>query len=364
MIPPQGDTITNLARLLATMPNPAGTTHTTALEHDLASRFGVRHAVTVSSGTAALHTALAALTIGPGDEVLVPALSVVMSVAPVVHTAARPVFVDCNPDGTDFDYDDLTAKITDATTAILPVHLWGRTGDLPRLARLATDRGLHLIEDACQAQGTRIDGQHAGTLGAVGCFSLKDGKILWSGEGGYLLTDNDDIARRSRALRSHWQPSHAGNDPPQLGHNYRLAEPLALIAHANLARFDTLLAHRQHQAQLLGELLHPTPGIQVINAPNQSWNGYAFLATISLPDPRAFSTRLARLGVPNSVGSYQLVPTDRRPAFAAHSGNPCRNAAAVIDRALAVVLTDHDDDRRVADYAHSIRREANRWRPT
>lgn len=354
--------VADLVTLLAEMPNPAGGTRVAALETGLAARFGARHAVAVASGTAALHTALDAAAIGPDHHVLVPALSVVMSVAPIVHAGARPIFVDCNPEGTDFDYDDLTAKITDQTRAMLPVHLWGRGGDADRRARFAAEHDLAVIEDACQAQGTEIAGRPAGRHGTVGCFSMKDGKILWSGEGGYLLTDDDTIAACARSFRSHGQPAYPPGFPPQLGHNYRLAEPLAVIASANLARFDDLLTRRQQQATLLGDLVCGVPGIDVLDAPDgQRWNRYSFLATVTLPNPRAFSEHLATCGVPNSVGTFRLVPADQRPELTQYAAAPCQTAATVVDRMLAVVLTDHDDDQRITSYAATIAREARQW---
>jgi perosamine synthetase len=354
----------DLAGLLAAMPDPSGSAHVTALEHELAARFGVGHAVAVASGTAALHTALKVLAVGQGDDVLVPALSVVMSVASVVHAGARPIFVDCGPDGTDFDYNDLTAKVTAATKAVLPVHLWGRAGDAARLARWANEHDVDVIEDACQAQGTDIDGRPAGTSGAIGCFSMKDGKVLWCGEGGYLLTDREDYAAAARSLRSHGQPPLPPGYPPQVGHNYRLAEPLAVIARANLARFDQLLRHRQAQTNLMRDQLLNTAGIEIPPPPaGLRWNGYSFLATVNLPSPRAFCEHLARQGVPNSVGTFRLQPTDRRPEFARYAGAPCRNAAAAVERTLAVVLTDHDDEQRITSYAQTIAREAHHWRP-
>jgi perosamine synthetase len=267
----------------------------------------------VASGTAALHTALRCLGVGTGDEVLVPALSVVMSVAPIIHARARPVFVDCDPGGTELDYEDLAGKMTSAARVILPVHLWGRPGDPARLSSAAAGHGLGVVEDACQAQGSRAGGRFAGTNGDVGCFSLKDGKVLWAGEGGYLLTDRDDIAGRARALRAHHQPPYDGPSA-EVGYNYRLAEPLAVIARANLARFDDLLDRRRRQAHRLADLLADTPGISVSSIDDTThWNGYSFLATVGLNQPRAFCEHLARLGVPNSVGTFGLIPADRRP---------------------------------------------------
>ena len=357
-----GSPLAELSGLLQQMPRPAGSEYIAALERDLSAAFGVRHAVAVASGTAALHTALHCLGVGTGDEVLVPALSVVMSVAPIIHAGGRPVFVDCDPGGTDLDYDDLAGKTTPAARVILPVHLWGRPGDPARLASAAASHGLAVVEDACQAQGSRAGGSFAGTNGDVGCFSLKDGKVLWAGEGGYLLTDRDDIAGRARALRAHHQPPYDG--PSAEVGNYRLAEPLAVIARANLAWFDDLLDRRRRQAHLLADRLADTPGISVSSIDDTtSWNGYSFLATVGLNQPRAFCEHLARLGVPNSVGTFGLIPADRRPELARHATTPCPNAAAVIDRTLAVVLTGHDNEQRITDYAETISREARQWHP-
>lgn len=347
------------SRLLARMPDSTGIEAVTAFETALAEHFGVCHAVALASGTAALHTALVGMGVGPGDEVLVPALSVPMSVAPIIHCGARPVFVDSSPDGT-LDLDDLTAKTTTQTAAVLAVHLWGRPGDVAGLSAWSDEHDIPLIEDACQAQGTRLNGRHAGTFGRVGCFSLKDGKILWSGEGGYLLTNDDDLPQRCRTFRSHGTLTRQGTAVP--GYNYRLAEPLAVLARFNLDRFPQLLQHRQDQADRLATLLNDAPGIEIhAAATTTQCNGYALLARVHLPDPRRFLVHLASQDVPNSVGTFGLISADQRPAFAAHQPHSCPRAAAYIDRTLAVILTDHDDDQRLTTYAHTIVREAHLW---
>ncbi len=349
-----------LAAALAAMPDSAADSQVSHYENELARHFGVVHAVAVASGTAALHCALAACGIGPGDEVLVPAVSVVMSAAPVLYAGARPVFVDSDPSGADFSYSDLAAKVTTRTKAIIPVLLWGRAGDPERLTSFATTRRLRVIEDACQAHGTRIGKRLAGTFGDLGCFSTKDGKLLWSGEGGFILTGNPDLAGRCRAFRTHWQTPPPGETPlTRLGCNYRLAEPLAAIARANLARFDQLLARRKYQTDLLATSLAGTPGITVL-AGEPGWNGYAPLARITLASPRSFCERLAALGVANSVGTYHLTACDQRPMFA-DSRAPCRAAASFIESLLAVVVTEHDDDERIRRYADIISREALSW---
>jgi perosamine synthetase len=352
-----------LDEVLAGMPDPWATTQADQFERELAEHFSVHYAVAVSSGTAALHCALAALGIGPADEVLVPAMSVVMSAAPVLYTGATPVFVDSDEDGTGFDYDDLQAKLTARTRAVLPVYLWGRAGDPGRLREFAASHRLPVVEDACQAQGTRYAGQPLGTFGELGCVSTKDGKLLWSGEGGFVLTNDAELAGQCRAFRTHWQTPPAGQAPlSRLGHNYRLSEPQAAIARANLARFDQLLARRRHQSALLASLLAGLPGVRPHQPPPaEEWNGYAALARLDLPRPRQLSARLAGAGVPNSVGSYGLTGCDQRPAFAAYRSTPCRRAAGIIDSTLAVILTEKDDDDRIRSMAATITREVSQW---
>lgn len=334
-----------------------------AYETELAHHFGSAHAVAVASGTAALHTALAVAGIAPDDEVLVPAMSVVMSVAPIRYLGARPVFVDCDHTGTDFDYDDLAAKLTGATRAVLPVYLWGRAADPSRLREFVIAHQVTMIEDACQAHGTRIHGRQLGTLGTIGCFSTHTSKILTSAEGGFLLTDNPTLAACARAFRSHWQHPPPGQAPlSQLGHNYRLAVPLAGLARRHLAQFAQKLAHRRAQARLLCSLLTEVPALRpVLTREGEDWNGYAALLRVRLPRPRAFLERLAAAGVPNSVGTFGLIANDRRALFVGDAPATCRTAATILDSTLAVILTEHDDDDRLHQYAHTIAREARQW---
>lgn len=335
-----------------------------AYERDLAEYLGVAHVVAVSSGTTALHTALDAANVRPGDEVLIPALAVVMSVVPVLHLGARPVFVDCTTDGIDLDYDDLIGKITDRTTAVLPVHLWGRAGDTTRLRQLAEDRGLAVVADCCQALGTTtLDGTQVGTDATIGCFSTHKLKLLSTHEGGFLTTNDDHCAAQARAYRTHWLTPPSGQRPlSRPAHNFRLAEPLAAIGRRELAHLDTLVQQRIDQTTLLLDLLSDLP--QLRPAPplaGQRWNHYAPLLHLHLDRPRAFSEHLAKLDVPNSTGTFHLVPLDQRPLFAHDTPPTCRTAARFLDGILAIALTRHDDEQRIQSYAETITREVTRW---
>ena len=342
---------------------PPDATQVAALESEVAGMFGTHHAVAVNSGTAAIHCALLACGVGPGDEVLIPALAVVMSAVPVLYCGARPVFVDCDRDGTGMDPGDLIAKTTSRTKALLAVYLWGRSGDPAWLADFARTRRLCLIGDACQAHGTRFAERPLGAFGDAAALSFHRTKIIECGEGGAILTSNNAVAQECRALRTHWQDPPDGQPPlSRLGYNYRLAEPLAALARISLTHFTQLLARRQEQTARLQAIIEGTPGITVpALRPGEDWNGYAPLFRLELPRSRAFSQHLAARGVPNSVGTFGLAACDQRPMFAPYVSAPCRNAARLIDNTLAVALSNGDSDDQIARYADIITSEARRW---
>lgn len=345
-------------------PGHPPTDHIAVFEEAIAAAFGVPHAIAVSHGTAALHCALLACGIGPGDEVLIPAASVVMSAAPVLYCRARPVFVDCASDGISMDPSDLEAKITPQTKAIMAVDLWGRCGDMAWLSEFTAARGLRLIEDACQAHGTRSDGKLAGSWGDAGTLSLHHAKLIECGEGGIILTSNDAIAQHCRAARTHWQVPPAGQAPmSSLGYNYRLAEPLAELAATSLADFPQALARRKARTAMLTAALTGQPGFTISpQQPRQDWNQYSPLFRLTLARPREFCEHLDQCGVPNSTGTFKLVACDQRPLFAPYaSARPCTRAAAMIDAMLAVALTNRDTDDQVTRYAEIITAEARRW---
>lgn len=352
-----------LEEALQAMPSPSGQMQAHGLESELRVAFGVSHAIAVSSGTAALQTALIGCGAGQGTEVLVPAFTVIMTVAAIVATGARPVFVDSHPGGFGLDLADAEAKLTSRTMAVLPVHFGGRTGDLDAVRAFADHAGVKLVEDACQAQGSTYRGHLAGTVGDAGCFSLKDGKILSCGEGGYILTGDPLIAARAVAFRTHWQTGAPAHPPGhRLGHNFRLAEPLAALARHSLVGYHAAVQLRREQTAQLTALVGDVPGLDAIPAePGEEPNGYCALWRISLPRPRELCQRLAAAGVVNSTGAFGLRAAHAHPACQELDPAVCPRAEQLADTLLSVPVTSADSAARIGDIAKLIRKQVSAW---
>jgi perosamine synthetase len=221
-------------------------------EEAFARYIGVREAVAVSSGTAALHVALLAHGIGPGDEVVTSPFTFVATANAVLATGARPVFADVSEE--DFNLDPAWAgeSISERTRALLPVHLYGQAADMEALSALARRHGLALIEDACQAAGALFGGRKAGSFG-TGCFSFYATKNMTTGEGGMITTNDPELAARARLLRDHGQRRRYVSDT--LGYNLRLTEVAAALGLAQLQKLDAFNERRRANARYLTERL-------------------------------------------------------------------------------------------------------------
>lgn len=225
----------------------------TSLSHGVVEKFekkfaawcGVKYAVAVNSGTAALHVALAALDIGPGDEVIVPPYTFIATASAVIQQNAVPVFADIDPATLNISPEAVAAKITPRTKAIVPVHLFGLPADMAAINEVAGKHGIPVIEDACQAHGAAYHGDRAGALGRMACFSFQESKNMAAGEGGMITTNDKQLARQCRIIR------HIGMaakyEYVTLGYNYRMP---ALSAAVGLAQLKKLKAFNRHRAAL------------------------------------------------------------------------------------------------------------------
>jgi len=248
---------------------------TQAFEEEFAAHLGVRHAIALSSGTAALHLAYLAAGVGPGDEVIVPAVTFVASAAAVRYCGGRPVLAEVRgAHDLGIDPDDVQARITPRTKAVCAVHYAGYAADVARLREICSKHGLALVEDAAHAPSATPAGsdRKLGGWGLAGAFSFFSNKVLSCGEGGLLATDEDSVAELARGLRSHAMTSGswdrhrghaAGYDVVGLGYNYRIDEPRAALLSARLPGLEDDIARRRRLVHRYRERLCDVPGVSV-----------------------------------------------------------------------------------------------------
>ena len=217
-------------------------------ETKIAEYLGVPYALAVSNGTCAIHLALLALGIGPGDEVIVPNLSFVATASPVKMIGAKPVFVDVRADDWNIDPTMIKEKITPKTKAIIPVHLYGKVADMDAIKRIAEENNLYIIEDAAEALGASYKGKMSGSLGHIGCFSLFGNKVITSGEGGVITFHDEKLYNQVMMLRDHGMSAEKRYWHSIVGYNYRMTNLQAAIGLAQLEKLDEYLKEREEIA--------------------------------------------------------------------------------------------------------------------
>lgn len=258
-------------------------------EAEFAAYLGARHGLATSSATGALHLALAALGVGPGDEVIIADTNWIASVAPVCHLGATPVFVDILPDTWCLDPDRVEAAVTPRTRAIIAVHLYGNLCDMDRLEDIARRHGLWLVEDAAEALGSCWGTVHAGARGIVGVFSFHGTKVMTTGEGGMLVTSDADLYARASMLANHGrQPGDARQFwASALGFKYKMSNIQAALGRAQLARLPELLRRKREIFKTYARLLAAPRGAGLITMnpePAGTTNSYWMPTVVFAPE--------------------------------------------------------------------------------
>lgn len=288
-----------------------------AFEEEFAAFCGVPHAVAVNSGTSALHLALLAIGIKPGDEVITVASTFVATVAAIDYCGARPVFVDVEPDTLNMDPALIEARITERTRAILPVHLHGHPADMDPILAIARRHGLAVIEDAAQAHDAEYKGRRVGSLGELACFSFYPGKNLGAcGEGGIVLTANPDHAGRLRRLRDWGQSRKYHHDFK--GFNYRMEGIQGAVLRVKLRHLKDWTEARRHHAALYGELLADS-GIETAVEKDYARHIYHVYA-IRTPRRDALQEALSSAGI--ATGIHYPIPVHLQKAYAEFGDGP------------------------------------------
>ena len=286
------------------------------LEERFAARHGARHAVAVSSGTAAIEIPLRCFDVA-GQEVLVPANTFFATAAAVIAAGGRPRFVDCDPATLAVDPAAVEAAVGPDTAGLVVVHIAGTiTPAITELQRICDAYGIFLLEDAAHAHGSSLGGRSAGTFGRAASFSFYPTKVMAGGEGGMVLTDDEQLAEDARVYRDQGKAGFLTNLHTHLGYNWRMSEPHAAIALSQLARLDEFIAQRQHVAALYDEALVGSPLRPLAIPEGGSGNFYKYVAYLPEDVDRAVLKRVLRdeYGVALSGEVYEL-PLHRQPVF-------------------------------------------------
>ncbi|MBN1221517.1 MAG: DegT/DnrJ/EryC1/StrS family aminotransferase [Anaerolineae bacterium] len=243
-------------------------------EQAFAAYCGCRYGVATFNGTIALHLLLAALNIGPGDEVIVPTLTFVATANAVTYTGAKPIFVDSEPETWCIDPAAVAQALTPATKAIIPVHLYGHPADMDPLLELARRHNLIVIEDAAEAHGATYKGQPVGSRGHAAMFSFMGNKIITTGEGGIVVTNDQALAERCFFLENHARQPENPYWHLEVGFNYRMTNLQAALGLAQLEQIEDFVAHRRRVARHYLARLHNVPGLTM--PPTADWAGNVY----------------------------------------------------------------------------------------
>lgn len=283
-------------------------------EREFAAYIGTEHCIGVNNGTSALHMALLASDIGPGDEVITTPHTWISTSWAISYVGAQPVYVDIDPLTYNLDAEKVADAVTPRTKAILPVHLYGQAADIVQLRGIADDHDLILIEDAAQAHGAEFDGQRLGSFGEIGCFSFYPGKNLGAfGEAGAVVTNDGEIAARIRRLRDHAQDGR--HHHVEIGYNTRMEGLQGAVLSVKLRRLDEWNALRRQHAEMYCELLKDCDGVDLPASPTpEAHVWHLFVVLLNDADRTEVQKQLADRGIATAV--HYPTPVPYQPAYA------------------------------------------------
>lgn len=339
-------------------------------EREWANYCGQSHGISVSNGTAALQVAIEMAGIGQGDEVILPTLTIISCILPILRVGATPVVVDCDPQTWCMDVSKVAAKITPRTKAIMPVHIFGHPVDMDPLLALAAEHNLLIIEDAAEVHGAEYLGGHGtsharwkrcGSFGDISTFSFYGNKLVTTGEGGMVLTNDDSMAARARSLRDLFHVPGQRFLHEEMGYNFRFTNVQAAIGCAQIERLDETLAKRREMGQLYTEGLRDLPQLQLpVEMP---WARHVYwVYAIQLRNEAAFGARefAARLREKGVDTRPVFVPLHLQPVVQ-EAGFLCNESHPVAEKAHERALylpsgtpLTNEQIARVCDAVHEV----------
>lgn len=313
---------------------------TAEFEREFAQFCNVKHAIAVNSGTAAIHVVLAAIGIGAGDEVIVPPFTFVATASPVLMQGGQPIFADVDLNTYNIDPEDVKGKITAKTKAIIPVHLFGQSADMDPLLELGEKHDLFVLEDACQSHGATYGGKIMGSVGGAGVFSFYPSKNMTTGEGGIVVTNDDDLAKQCRLIRHHGEPEWYRYI--RLGYNYRMTEIQAAIGRVQLKKLPKMNSQRQVFAKIYDENLESVPGLQIPQIHPKNTHVYNIYAPKLKPDEIGMSKEKFLGLVNKDVSITKFIypsPLYKEPIFdGIYRGEACPNVEQLCTEIIKLPL--------------------------
>jgi perosamine synthetase len=301
-------------------------------ERAFGSYVGRRHAIALPSCTSGLHLALAALGVGPGDEVIVPQVTWIATAAPIAYVGATPVFVDVDPVTWCLSAEAFEAAITPRTRAAIPVDLYGGTPDWAALERIAACHGVVLVEDAAEAIGAERDGRRAGGFGRCSVFSFHGSKTLTTGEGGMLVTDDDALAQRALFLRDHGRtPGDTMFRNAEVGFKYKMSAMQAALGVAQIERVEELVSRKREIFGWYRACLGDVPGLRLNAEPPGTRNAY-WMTSVLFESPRMDKVSVLKALSAAGIDARPFFSAlGRIPAYASELGNARSEPSPVAD---------------------------------
>ncbi len=324
-------------------------------EDEFSAFTDTRHAISVANGTVALHVALVALDIGPGDEVVVPDLTFAATINAVLHCGATPVIVDVDPRTWCMNIEAVRAACSERTRAIIPVHLYGRPAEIGPIVRFARERNIAVVEDCAEAIGARYQGRVVGRFGDVACFSFFANKIVTCGEGGMCVTDSDALARSLRVLRDHGMTPNRFYWHDRVGYNYRLTNIQAAIGQAQLWRIDDTLARNRAIAAMYRDAMGGIPDLRFPPPLPDDCEPVVWLTSVQVPADRRLAIQQAAYEARIELRPF-FHPLSAMPPYE-RFGRPCPHAQALAATGLNLPTSRAVDEQvveRVARVFHGV----------
>ncbi len=316
-------------------------------EQQFAEFCGTKYAISCSNGTVSLHVCLLGLGIGPGDEVIMPTLTYIATANCVKYCGATPVFVDSDPDTFNIDVNKIEEKISSKTKAIMPVHLYGLACNMDEINKLAQKYNLYVIEDAAEAHGAEIHGKKVGTMGDVASFSFFGNKIITCGEGGMVVTDNEELYQKMKLLKGQGVSPNKRYWHTVVGYNYRMTNMQAAIGLAQLESIDWHLAERQRIAKTYQKFLVDASDLMIMQAEPEGYHHVYWMNNVILSD----KVRLTRDEVMQKMEAKGI---EMRPVF-----YPMHIMPPYYDASLSLPVAEHLAERGISLPTHANLTEAN-----